>query len=109
MESYSISLMVRGFHVYRDIWDVEEGEILNCIREISNPHDPYAVAVVKNAVTVGHVPRKISALCSLFLRRSGTILYRVAGSRWRSMDLHCTTRWNGNSLHTYFYSRQTLH
>ena len=39
-----------------------------CQRENGNPADPFAVAVVKNGVTVGHIPWKISSVCSLFLR-----------------------------------------
>ena len=37
--------------------------------------DPYAVAVTKSesSTIVGHVPRKISAICSLFLRKGGSI------------------------------------
>ena len=65
---YSVSSMVRGYHVYKDVWDAVVGDELQCIRETSNRHDPFAVAVVKNMIVVGHVPRKLSAMCSLFLR-----------------------------------------
>ena len=36
---------------------------------------------------MGHVPRKISSICSLFLRESGSIICRVTGSRQYSSDL----------------------
>ena len=36
---------------------------------------------------VGHVPRRISAICSLFIRRGGRILCTVSGSRRYSADL----------------------
>ena len=59
--------MVQGYHVYKDIWDTGEGETLIhvCVRETSNQNYPYAVAVVKDAVIVRQVPRKILhfALC----------------------------------------------
>ncbi len=29
---------------------------------LENPHDPFAVAIVRSGVTVGHVPRKISSI-----------------------------------------------
>uniref|UniRef100_A0A1X7UX22 Uncharacterized protein n=1 Tax=Amphimedon queenslandica TaxID=400682 RepID=A0A1X7UX22_AMPQE len=61
--------------------------MLNCLRETSNLHDPYTVATVKDGVTVGHVPHKISALCSLFPRRQGSISCTVTGRRQRSADL----------------------
>ncbi len=49
--------------------------------------DPFAVAVFKDRIIVGHLPRKFAAVFSLFLRRGGTILCRVNGSRRYSVDL----------------------
>ena len=58
------------------------GEELACQCEEGNPNDVYAFAVKTDAdIVVGHLPRKISAACSLFLRRSGTIVCQVTGSR----------------------------
>ena len=37
--------------------------------------------------TVGHVPRKSSTICSVFIRRGGSIRCRVTGSRRYSQDL----------------------
>ena len=41
--------------------------------ELSNPEDRFAVAVCKRDVTVGHVPKRISSICSSFLQRDGTV------------------------------------
>ena len=60
--------LCEGYHVYKDIWEASIGEELICVRETSNAKDPFAVAVVKNEVIVGHIPKKISSLCSLFLK-----------------------------------------
>ena len=89
MEEYTFSVeaMIRGHHVYKEIWIPVEGEILSCMREVGNSRDPMAVAVKKGSDVVGHVPRKISAVCSIFLRRGGTINCRVAGHRRYSSDL----------------------
>ena len=57
-----------GYHIYKDIWEARVGEELSCEQEIGNSMDLYAVAVVKNDVTIGHIPRRISLVCSLFLR-----------------------------------------
>ena len=46
-----------------------------------------AVYVQKNGDMVGHVPRKISVICSLFLCRNGTIHCKVTGSRRHSSDI----------------------
>ena len=64
---------VRGYHVYRKHWNPVFGERLNCEREEGNTQDRYAVAIKLSGDTVGHVPRSISTLCSLFIRRGGTI------------------------------------
>ena len=45
------------------------------------------MSVVKDGKTVGHLPRKLSKVCSLFLRRGGTIQCTVRGRRRRSTDL----------------------
>ena len=44
------------------------GEVLDCRREPSNPEDRYAFAVIKNKTITGHLPRKVSRLCSLFAK-----------------------------------------
>ena len=79
---------VRGFHVYQDIWTPTTGECLSCQTEDSNAFDLYAVAIRKSANVIGHVPRKISAACSLFIQRGGTLTCIIIYShRQYSADL----------------------
>ena len=85
--SVVVKAMVRGYHVYKTICDADIGEELHCQRETGNPRDPFAVAVIRASVTVGHVPKKISSICSVFLRRGGYITCRINGSRRYSEDL----------------------
>ena len=71
--------------MYKDIWTAPIGEDLACKKpEFSNLHDPYAVAVVTtNDVTVGHLPRCISTVSHLFLRKNGSIICQVTGEyKW---------------------------
>ena len=68
----------------------------------ANEQDPYTVAIVKRTAgrktkVVGHMPRRISATCSLFLQQSGNIECIITGARHCSSDLpqsilevHCT-------------------
>ena len=51
-----------------------------------NSYDLYAIAMVKSATVVGHVPRKLFTLCSLFIQRGGTIYCQITG-RCYSADL----------------------
>ena len=85
--AFSVEAMVRGYHVYRAVWTPAVDEELRCRREPFNAADPFAVAVVKEDTTVGYVPRKISTICWLFLRKNGTILCKATGSRRYSEDL----------------------
>ncbi len=86
-ERFFVDSVVRGFHVYKDVWNPVVGEIIMCQQDFGNLHDPYAVAAVRDSVTVGHVPRTISSLCYSFLRRNGTISCQITGRRQRSVDL----------------------
>ena len=85
--SFNIEAMVRGYHVYQSIWDAAvDGENLECFREI-NIHDPSAAVIRKSGSVVGRVLRAISAVCSSFIRRGGSIFCRVTESSRYSMDL----------------------
>jgi len=68
METFSIEVMVRGYHVNKDIWDATLGEQQCCRKEPRNNQDPFAVVVVRSQVIVGHVPRKISSIARLYSR-----------------------------------------
>ena len=70
-----------------DICNPSSGEELTCSRDTENTKDPFAVAVKHRTAIVGHVPRKISAACALFIARKGTISCTIAGSRRFSADL----------------------
>ena len=90
------------------IWATVVGE-LPCQREDGNKADSFAVAVVRGEAIVGHVPKKISSVCSLYLtlgrldRLSSNL---VTGSRrfsgdlvqghLRSQTVLCSSCWNQN-------------
>ena len=57
-----------------------------CQREPTNEKDRYAVALKQAGTIVGHLPKRISRMCSLFLR-GGEIICTVTGSRRYSSDL----------------------
>ena len=97
---FEIESMVCGYHCYNAIWDATIGEELPC----KLPEDRFAVAVVRGEVTVGHVPKRISSICSSFLWRGGTITCKITGTRRYSADLPqggleipCQLRFEGNN------------
>ena len=64
-----------------------DGEVLNCYREVGSTHDPSAVALRKDTVTVGHIPYAVSSVCSIFIHQGGIISCMVNRSRWYYADL----------------------
>ena len=75
LEEYEVMSCVRGYHIYQLIWDASIGEMLRCKSDDHNLHDRYSISVMKDEIIVGHLPRKLSRMCSLFLRRGGKFLY----------------------------------
>lgn len=60
MDEWEIPSCIRGYHVYKSVWAAVVAEVLLCSRELTNSADRCAVAVLKNEVVIGHIPRKIS-------------------------------------------------
>ena len=87
MEIHEVVSCIRGFHIYGDTWTPSVGEILICERESGNASDLYAMAIKKGSEVVGHVPRKMSAACSLFLQLGGALTIIA--------DIHLTHRREG--------------
>ena len=78
--------------MYQNDWIPVLGEVLQCFREVGNAHDPYAVKAMKAGTRagtmVGHLPKKTSSTCSLFIRKGGTIDCEVTDpNRKYSRDL----------------------
>ena len=64
--------------------------MLKCEHVIGNSHDTYIALkrlINGNNVVVEQVPRKVSPICSIFVRRGGTIQGTVNGSRQNSAEL----------------------
>ena len=87
-----------------------DGTELSCKREIGNAHDPFAIAIKKvtptGNVTIGHTPRVISSVCSVFIRRGGTIVCVVNGARqyssdfpWHSVTIQLTMTYSHSKIH----------
>ena len=71
MEEFEVSSVATGYHIYKENWTPFVTEHLELKREGGNDKDRYAVAVLRNINAVGHIPRRISAACSLFIQRIG--------------------------------------
>lgn len=61
--------------------------MLSCERDIGNSHDTFAFDIKNSSEVVGHVPRFLSSICSIFIQRGGEIVCRIIGARRYSGDL----------------------
>ena len=85
--AFQFDSYVRDYHAYINIWEPLLGECLKCVKEPTNEVDKHAVAVVRinslsKEVVVGHVPKFISMIVSMFLSLPGcTLSIEVTGKR----------------------------
>ena len=59
---------IRGHHAYCMLWTPAVGKMLTLRREPENLFDCHAVAVIKNDLLVGHMPRSICRVVYYFYR-----------------------------------------
>ncbi len=82
--------VVRGYHVYKDVWDPYLEDDFTTKHQRHNPHDKYAVAILpvdaKTKTIVGHLPKEISKECCLFILHGGTITGVVKGRRRKTLE-----------------------
>ena len=71
MEEFERVCCIRGFHVYKEIWEAATGEILICERELHNGRDRYAVAM-KNLLVLAALLAFLAgdSILDLFVRKS---------------------------------------
>ena len=80
--------------------------------EPTNPHDDFAVSVVKDGVVVGHVPKHASRVVCFFLKRVESVGFcEVTGSRVNrgvglGLEIPCTYKFYGHKA--YLDRLQTL-
>ena len=102
MAFYEKEYSIRGFHIFKDVWTPVEGEILDTSRERNNPYDKYAVAVKKEQITVGHVPREISKTVAFFMKHGGIVTCKVTSGQYRhsliagGLEIPCTIRFTAD-------------
>ena len=94
---YLYDSVIRGHHVYKDVWTPRIGEILQVARYTDNHHDRFAVGVFKEDTIVGHVPREYSRMFYYFLVHSGGITCEITGRRkfGKGLEVPCVYTFTG--------------
>ena len=100
--------VVLGYHVYRVYWDPVIGEELTTQPDPDGRQfgDKHSVAVMKDGITVGHLPKDISCLAKYFIVHGGTIKCKVTGKKKHSkmlrggLEVPCTYEFDmkGNAV-----------
>ena len=61
--SFECDSVIRGYHIYKEIWEASQGETFHCMRETGNTFDPFAVAVVRDGEIISHMRAKVNFSC----------------------------------------------
>ena len=89
-KEFNVRCCIRGYHIYQTQWNAEIGARLTTALE-TRPgalvDDKYAIAVINNEKTVGHVPKFLTKLTFFFLKNDGKLHITVTGTRRYSLDL----------------------
>ena len=107
-KSFQFTSVIRGYHVYKDHWQAEIDDELQCEIEEANEHDKNAVAILQNGNVVGHIPRENSKVSKFFMQRGGFITCTVTGKRQNKnvgLEIPAIYTYNGNKKDTSNLSR----
>ena len=78
------SAVVRGFHVYRDVWKPLENEELECLFE---RHNLFDTSRLEGGQILGHLPREISRPTKFLLDRGTKVRAQLTGTHYRRSPL----------------------
>ena len=83
----------RGYHEYRFSWTPVLGEVLPARCEHHNPHDSYAIAIMKHlpgalvCTVVGHLPREVSRFTYFIISHGARVFCKVVEVNHRRSPL----------------------
>ena len=72
----SLQATVRGFHVYKAMWEPKDSEELACFHEENNPHDPFAIKTLE-----------LSRISKFILDRGAKINVKLPETHYRRSPL----------------------
>ena len=75
---------VRGYHYYRQYWQPEESQTLDCAHEKDNPFDIFAIKVMdrNSGATVGHLPMENSRAIKFLLDRGARVFATLTSTNY---------------------------
>ena len=84
--NYEFFAAIRGFHVYRQVWQPEQDVTLVCSHEADNPFDLFSIKATNcHGVLSVHLPREISRPIKYLLDRGASVTATLTDVKyWRS-------------------------
>ena len=85
----SLQATVRGFHVYKALWESKDSEELACFHEENNPHDPFAIKTCQldSGKIDDHLPKELSRISKFILDRGAKIDVKLPETHYRRSPL----------------------
>ena len=84
---YRFNMGLRGFHVYKAIWDPYVDEEISFEAENDNAYDDFAIAGYAGVTKVGHVPRELSRYFHFAIQHGAIISAKVISAQYRPSPL----------------------
>ena len=81
---FEYSSAVRGFHYYRKFWNPKESQTLDCVHQIDNLFDFFAIKVMdqESGATVGHLPMENSRATKFLLDRGARVIATLTSTNY---------------------------
>ena len=89
-KTFQFTAAIRGYHVFRKIWQPEREEELKCGHEVGNEYDIFSIKTCQGSLsgkTVGHLPREISRATKFLLDRGATVDAKLSSEHYRRSPL----------------------
>ena len=100
-KEFKLSSYITVYHQYHKLWTPQIDEELACEHEAGNIYDEFAIAVIKDGMVVGHVPKTISEQFYNLLQNGGLIEVKVIGepanTKKRGLRIPCMYIVNGQN------------
>ena len=86
---FEFTCAVRGVHYYRNHWNPEPEQILNCYHGRNNRFTRFAFkcCVAGKEEPVSHIPNEISRVKKFLIDNGGTITVQLVGNHYRRVPL----------------------
>ena len=89
-KEFNVLCCIKGYRIYQTQWNAEIGTRLTTAPETrpgALAEDKYAIAVINNGKTFGHVPKFLTKLTFFFLKNGGKLHITATGPRTCSVYL----------------------